>query len=124
MDGPAGGGGGKGTGRQGPTARRAYASAKAQALIFREFFDSITAANHSALQHAAEHPSAPPELSAEPWPDSFHLIARSADRADFQSGLADPEQLANAQTVHVHAVRLNILHAGARRHVYTRPALP
>src|SRR6266849_9471730 len=95
MDSPAGRTSRKGTGRQEPPARRAYASAKAQALIFREFFDGIAAANHSALQNATEHSSAPPELSAEPWPDSFHLIARSADRADFQSGLADAEQLAN-----------------------------
>src|SRR5437879_7489274 len=76
-----------------------------------KFLDGVAVADHTALQHATQHAPAPPQLFAKAWANGLHLIARSANRADFQTCLADAQELANLQAIQDRkSTRLNSSH--------------
>src|SRR5205814_5039646 len=75
----------------------------------REFFDEVAAPDQSTVQHAAQHAPASPQLFAQPGPDSFHLIARCANRGDFETRLADAQELADLQRSEEHTSELQSL---------------
>src|SRR5260370_19016351 len=84
----------------------------------RKFFDGVAAADHSAFQNRAEH--APPcaQLFAKSGANRLHLIARITNRADFQTCLADAEEIANLQTIHVQAIGGDVLADYSRPEVH------
>src|SRR6266850_522814 len=50
----------------------------------RELLDRVTAPDHPAFNHAAQHPPPSPHLSPQSRPDSLQLIARRAHGANFR----------------------------------------
>ena len=68
--------------------------------ILGEFFDGIAAADHSALQNAAQHATPAPKLFAKSGTDCLHLITGVAYLTDFQTRFTDAELLADLQAIH------------------------
>src|SRR5882762_11942703 len=66
-----------------------------------ELFDGIAAADHSALQNAAQHATPSPQLFAKSGTNCFHLITGGAYRTDFQTCFADEKLLANLQAIFI-----------------------
>jgi hypothetical protein len=64
-----------------------------------EFFDGIAAADHSALENAAQHAAPSPKLFLKSGTNCFHLITGGAYRTDFQACFADEELLANLEAI-------------------------
>src|SRR6266576_833835 len=90
----------------------------AETNLSGELFDGIAAADHSALQNAAQHATPSAKLFAKSGTNCFHLVTGGAYRTDFQTRSADLELLANLQVIYAHTIGCNVFADDSRPEIH------